>query len=118
MCTTNVLYYFYLQFDDLQYPLAVINLFSIPDVTLLSQLHQTVYLCRALEGQDAIRVIPITSINLLISMFPDFKVTSDGTVVDTQNFALLWHPFFALAKYNTDGLFDDKESEAMDLMIE
>jgi hypothetical protein len=44
-------------------------------------------------------------------MFPDLKVTPDGTVVDTQKFALLRHPFIALAKYNIDGLFDDKDDE-------
>jgi hypothetical protein len=36
MRIVNVSYYFYLWFDDLEYPLAVVNLFSFPDVTLLS----------------------------------------------------------------------------------
>jgi len=111
MCIANVSYYFYLRFDDLEYPLAVINLFSFPDVTLLSHSSQTVYLCNALECVDAIRVIPITSIKSVVSMFPDLKVTPDGMVVDTQKFALLRHPFIALAKYNTDGLFDDEDDE-------
>jgi hypothetical protein len=60
MCIVNVSYYFYLQFDDLKYPLAVVNLFSFPDATLLSKSSQTVYLCNALEGLDTIRVSPIT----------------------------------------------------------
>ena len=71
----NVLYYFYLQFGDLQYPLTTVNLFFFPNATLLTQSSQTVYLCSALEGQDAIDVIPITSIKSVVSMFPDMKVT-------------------------------------------
>lgn len=110
MRIANVSYYFYLQFDNLEYPLAVINLFSFPDATLLSQSSQTVYLCNALEpGQHTIRVIPITSIKSVVSMFPDMKVTPDGQLVDTQKFALLRHPFIALAKYNTEGLFEEED---------
>jgi hypothetical protein len=92
MRITNVSYYFYLQFDDLQYPLAVINLFTFPDATLLSQSSQTVYLCNALEGLGAIKVIPITSIKSVVSMFTDLKVTPEGELVDTRKFALLRHP--------------------------
>jgi hypothetical protein len=118
MRITNVSYYFYLQFEDLQYPLAVVNLFSFPDVAILSQSSQTVYLCNALEGQDAIRVIPITSIKSVVSMFPDLKVTQDGELVDTQKFALLRHPFIELTKYNMDGLFDEEDDNNTDPVIE
>lgn len=106
MCITNILYYFYLQFDNVQYLLAVINLFSFPDATLLLQSSQTDYICDALEGHDAIRVIPIASIKSVVSMFPDLQVTSDGELIDTQKFVLLWHPLIELARYNTDGLFE------------
>jgi hypothetical protein len=112
MRISNVLYYFYLQFDDLQYPLAVVNLFSPPDADLLSQSSQTAYLCDALEGQGAIAVIPITSIKSLVSMFPDLKVTADAKLVDTKKFALLRHPFIELARYNTEGLFDDDDEDS------
>jgi hypothetical protein len=118
MRISNVLYYFYLQFDDLQYPLAVVKLFSLPDVNLLSRSSQTIYLCNALEGQKAIRVIPIASIKSLVSMFPDIKVASDGDHVVTQKFALLQHPLIELAKYNTDGLFDEEEDNTQPVMLE
>ena len=118
MCISNVSYYFYLQFDNLQYPLAVVNLFSSPDATLLSQSSQTVYVCNALDGQDAIRVIPIMSIRSVVSMFPDLMVTPDGALVDTQKFALLQHPFIELAKYNTEGLFDEEDDDDTDPIIE
>jgi hypothetical protein len=111
MRISNVLYYFYLQFDNLKYPLAVVNLFSAPDATLLSQSSQTVYICNALEGQEAIRVIPITSIKSLVSMFPDLKVTSDRDIVDTHKFALLRHPLIELATYNSQSLFDDDDDD-------
>ena len=118
MCITNVSYYIYLQFDNLEYPLAVVNLFSFPDTTVLFQSSQTVYICNVLEGQDAIRVIPIMSIKSVISMFPDLKVMPDGKLVDTQKFALLRHPFIELAKYNTEGLFEEEEDDKTDAMIE
>lgn len=111
MRIVNVSYYFYLRFNKLEYPLAVVNLFSFPDTTLLSLSSQTVYLCNAWEGLDAVRVIPITSIKSVVSMFPDLKVTPDGKVVDTQKFALLRHPFIVLAKYNTEGLFDEEDDD-------
>jgi hypothetical protein len=117
MRIANVLYYFYIQFDDLQYPLAIVELFSFPDADLLSQSSQTVYLCNTLDAQDAIRVIPITSIKSVVSMFPDMKVTSDGKLVNTQKFALLRHPFIELTKYNTEGLFDDEDDEDADPMV-
>jgi hypothetical protein len=114
MRVANVLYYFYLQFDDLKYPLAMVYLFSFPNASLLSQSSQTVYLCDVLEGRDAIRVIPITSINSVVSMFPDLKVTPGGEIINTQRFALLRHPFIGLAKYNTEGLFEEEEDNDTD----
>ena len=113
MHIANVSYYFYLLFDNLQYPVAVVNLFSLPDATLLAQSSQTIYLWNALEGKEAIRVVPISSIKSVISMFPDLKVTLEGELVDTQKFALLRHPLIELAKYNTEGLFDDKDDDEM-----
>lgn len=117
MRIANALYYFYIQFDDLQYPLAVVNLFSFPDVTLLSQSSQTVYLCDVLEGPEAIAVIPVKSIKSVVSMFPNLKATQDGKLVDTQKFALLRHPLIELAKYNVEGLFDEDDNNDADTMI-
>ena len=58
MRIANVSCYFYLLFNDLQYLVAVMKLFSLPDATLVTQSSQTVYLCNALEGKKAIRVVP------------------------------------------------------------
>ena len=44
-------------------------------------------------------------------MFPEHRVTRDGKLINTRKFALLRHPFIALAKYNTDGLFDNEDDE-------
>ena len=46
-------------------------------------------------------------------MFPDLKVMAEGELVDTQKFALLWHPLIELAKYNTEGLFDEEDDNEM-----
>ena len=117
MCIVNVSYYFYLLFNDLQYPITVVNLFSLPDVTLLTQSSQTIYICDALEGDEMIRVIPITSIKSVVSMFPDLKVTLEGEVVDIQKFALLRHSLIELAKYNTEGLFDEKDDHDEEMVL-
>ena len=106
-------YYFYLLSNNLQYPVTVVNLFSLPDLTLLTQSSQTVYLCNALEGEEAIRVIPVTSIRSVVSMFPNLKVTSEGELVDTQKFALLWHLLIEFAKHNAEGLFDEEDNDEM-----
>jgi hypothetical protein len=102
----------------MNYPLAVVKLFSLPNATILSQSNETVYLCDALEGQEATRVIPITSIKSVVSMFPNLKVTLEGNLVDTQKFALLRHPLIELAKYNTDGLFDEGDDNDTDITIQ
>ena len=44
-------------------------------------------------------------------MFPEHRVTRDGKLINTRKFTLLQHPFIALAKYNTDGLFDNEDDE-------
>ena len=44
-------------------------------------------------------------------MFPDLKVTWEGEVIDTQKFTLLRHPLIELAKYNTEGLFDEEDND-------
>jgi len=46
-------------------------------------------------------------------MFPDLKVTPEGGLIDTQKFALLRHPLIELAKYNTEGLFDEEDDDEM-----
>ena len=46
MRIANVSYYFYLLFHDQEYPVAVVNLFSLPDATLLTQSSQTVWKAR------------------------------------------------------------------------
>ena len=84
MCIENIAYYFYLQFDDLKYPLAVINLFSLPDMTLLSQSSQTIYLCDVLEGPDAIRVIPIVRATPKSNSVDNVRaLQGDATVLET-----------------------------------
>jgi hypothetical protein len=49
-------------------------------------------------------------------MFPDLKVTPEGELVDTQKFALLRHPFIELAKYNSEGMFDEEDGDDTDIV--
>jgi hypothetical protein len=101
-------FYFYIQFDDILYPLAMVTLFSPPDAVVLDQSSSAVYLC---DRFDIPQVIPVTSIKTVVSMVPELQVKSDGEIVPTTKFSLLRHPFIDLAKFRGDGLFDNEDDE-------
>ena len=50
MRIADVVFYFFMCFGDSLYPLAMVDLFSLPDQNLLSILSGTVYLCDPLQG--------------------------------------------------------------------
>ncbi|KAF8266302.1 hypothetical protein EI94DRAFT_1502162, partial [Lactarius quietus] len=67
VCIANILYYFCMRFGDVQHPLAMVDLFSKPDEVVLSKSSGTVYLC---NKHNSIAVVPITSLHLVVAMFP------------------------------------------------
>ncbi|KAF8269529.1 hypothetical protein EI94DRAFT_1573913 [Lactarius quietus] len=71
MCVAEVLFYFYIRFGETQHPLAMISMFSLPDREVLSDSSGTIYLCEPLPSPDGLAIIPVKSIILVISMFPD-----------------------------------------------
>jgi hypothetical protein len=96
MRVADVEFYLYMHFGDLCHPLAVVTLFSLPDAEVLADSSHTVYLCRPLQTRT---VIPITTIWVVVSMFPEVKVDQMGEITTTENFSLMWHIHLGLPKY-------------------
>lgn len=100
----DVLFYFYLRFGEELFPLALVNLFSIPDEELLKESSGTVYLSKYIDEPESLWVFSIKSIHSVVSMFPDIKVNSIGAIESSGKFSLLRHPFLALAERQGYGL--------------
>jgi hypothetical protein len=107
MCIVDVLFYFYLQFGNYQYPLAMLNLFSLLDEAILSDSSGTVYLCEPLDGPAGIITVPITTIHSVVSMFPEMEVSTSGQISKTGKFSMMCHAFIKLAMFLLDGLFNE-----------
>ena len=98
-----------MQFGDSQYPLVMASLFSTPDKNLLKALCGTVYLC---DPTDKLVVIPISSIQSTVTMFPEMVVSEDGHIEWTGKFSLMRHPYIKLTKYSTDGFGNDNNKSS------
>ena len=102
----NVLYFFCLHFGDVQYPLAMIELFSDPDGDVLSESSGTVYLC---DPCKSITIFPITSIHSVVAMFPDMQVDPSGNISVTGKFSLMQHFYIKVVQFTGDHTFEDEE---------
>jgi hypothetical protein len=106
MRVANVEFYFYMRFGDDRHPLAMVNLFSLPDEDIFSDSSETVYLCEPLQG---LVVVPITAIRAVVSMFPEFEVDEMGHIGTTGKFSLMRYAYAELARYFPDGLPEEDE---------
>ena len=84
----------------------MVDLFSEPDANVLSDSSGMVYLC---DPQERIAVLPITSISLVVAMFPDMQVNLSGDISATGKFSLMRHPYIEVAKFTSDHTFEDEE---------
>jgi hypothetical protein len=103
----DVQFYFYLRFGDSRHPLAMLKLFSQPDEEILAESSGTVYLCDHPDGPASIVVVPVTAIQLVISMFPDMEVSPTGQISRTGKFSMMRHAFINLVTFALDGLFEE-----------
>jgi hypothetical protein len=103
-----VLYYFCLRFEDVWYPLAMVELFSEPDADILFKSSGTVHLC---DPRDCVVVLPITSIHLVVAMFPDTHIELCRDISLTGKFSLMQHPYMEVAHFTSDSSFKDKEED-------
>ena len=98
-----MLYFFCLRFGDVQYPLAMVELFSDPDGDVLSESSGTVYLC---DPCERIALLPIMSIHSVIAMFPDTQVDPSGNISTTGKFSLMQHPYIKVVQFTGDHTFE------------
>lgn len=103
----NVLYYFFLCFGDVRYPLAMVELFSDPDKDILSDSSGTVYLC---DPQQCIALLPIMSIHSVVAMFPNMQVNPSGNISTTGKLSMMRHPYIKVMQFTGDQMFDDEEA--------
>jgi hypothetical protein len=103
----DVLFYFYLRFGDSWYPLAMLNLFSLPDEDILSDSSGMVYLCNQPDDPASIVVVPITAIHSVVTMFPKMEVSTSSQITVMGMFSMMCHVFIELATFSSDGLFDE-----------
>ena len=111
MRIAEVLFYFFMCFGESKYPLAMVNLFLLPDESILLASSGTVYLCDPPQG---LIVIPISSIWLVVAMFPEMIINKDGKVEHMGKFSLMRHAYIELAKYLPKG-FAHKGEEGEDI---
>lgn len=109
MRIANIVFYFYMQFGDSRYPLAMARLFTMPDQRILLDSCDTVYLCDPWEGREGLAVIPISSIRSVVAMFPEMVINAEGQIERTGKFSLMRHAYIELAKYSTDGFDEDSD---------
>ena len=93
----------------MQYPLAMVHLYSLPDKAIWSDSSQTVYLSEPLGLQEGLAVIPVNDIHSVVAMFPDMAVSQGGNITFTGKYALMRHAYIELAPFTSGGLFDEDD---------
>lgn len=69
----------------------------------------SVHLCARL---DSIKVVPVKAIKSVVSMFCNLQVTTEGEIINTNNFSLLRHPFLELATLQGGDILNDTDDVA------
>jgi hypothetical protein len=105
----NVSFYFYIRFGEVQHPLAMVSLFSLPDTAVFAESSGAVYLSEPLPAPEGLVVLLVTDILSVVAMFPDMQVSEDGMISETGKFSLMRHAFIELAPFADGGLFDDDD---------
>ena len=89
----------------------MVLLFSLPDPVVLADSSGTVYLSELLSSQEGLVVVSVTSIHLVVSMFPEMQVHEEGRISETGKFSLMRHTFLELARFSNGELFDDNDND-------
>ena len=63
-----------------RFPLALVSVFSDPNYRVLQESFGTSYICQY-QGDTALKMIDVKSIQALVAMIPDYRVGEDGTIV-------------------------------------
>jgi hypothetical protein len=93
----DVKYFFRLRFDDTVHSLALVSMFSPPDQEVLELSQHAAYIC-CYEDLAGFRVMDVKAITAVVSMVPDYEVTTEGDIIIPENrFSLVEAPFLKLA---------------------
>ncbi|KAK0193264.1 hypothetical protein F5146DRAFT_1101393 [Armillaria mellea] len=77
---TEVQYYFCLRFSATEvYYLAMVSIYSPPNLALLEKSFCTVYVCQY-EAETALQVLGVKDIQSVVAMVPNFKIISNNTI--------------------------------------
>ena len=80
-----------------------------------TQVEQHEPLSRDMSAQDSgIVVIPMTSIHLVVLMFPEMQIAGEWRISETGRFSLMRHAFLELTQFTDSELFKDNDSVADD----
>jgi hypothetical protein len=114
----EVEYFFCLQFGDTVHSLAVISVFSPPDNNLLRLSNNTAYICHH-GGIDALTVVDVKLICGVVSMVPDYEVTTKGEIVIPEaRFSMLEPPFLKVASFNGTEDDDNNDIDSADVPLQ
>ena len=93
----EVEYFFRLRFGETVHSLALISVFSPPDQEILEMSNHAAYICHH-GGADALVVVDVKAITSVVSMVPDYQVTTNREIITPENrFSLMEAPFIKLA---------------------
>ncbi len=105
-----------MRFGDAVYSLALVSLFSPPDLNILELSHRAAYICHH-GSLGALTVIDVKTITAVVSMVPDYQVSSKGDIVVPENtFSLVEAPFLNLA--SLCGTLDDSDDATDDVNVD
>ncbi|SJL09586.1 uncharacterized protein ARMOST_12966 [Armillaria ostoyae] len=80
----EVQYFFQLRFGEDIHTLALVSIYSPPNMSLLAESFQTVYTCDY-QGDADLRAIFVTDIAAVVAMVPFFTVTNEGDIITPEN---------------------------------
>ena len=102
MCIADVQFYFCMHFEGTQYPLAMVCHFSPPDMQVLQDSSDTVYICDILPGHEGLCVVHVSAIHAVVCMFPEQRVSDTGQITCTRKFALMQHPHIEMGRFSEE----------------
>ena len=100
----DVKYFFWLQFGDMVYSLALVSMFSAPDQDLLKLSHHATYVCHR-GCPDVFTVIDIKAIKVVVAIVTPPILSwrcADVMLTDYRLFTLFVLPDCLLLVYQTD----------------
>ena len=108
----DIKFFFRLWFGNVVHSLALVFMFTPPDMELLEASHNAVYICRYATRDSEVatlKVVDVKSIASVVSMVPDYQVTAEGDIIIPENrYSLVDAPLLKLVSLcRTPGEDDD-----------